>query len=674
MLRLDHRIKLTKETPRMPNLALEFSEQDRQAIANHVWDGFDTDLRSRQEWQTRNQAGMDLALQIAKAKNFPWPNCSNVKFPLITIATLQFHSRAYSALISGPNLVKADVKGADPDGKKTAVALAVSAHMSYQLLEEDEAWEEQHDRLLINVPIVGTAFKKSYYSASKGHNVSELVLAKDLVMDYYAKSVESCGRKTEIIPLRRNEMVEKMLTGLFIDYTDEAWFKGEATPMPQPAQSEQDRRAGLAQPKPDSVTPFTDLEQHCWLDLDGDGYEEPYIVSIEARTKKLLRIVARWSDDADISRTSANRIYKILPEEYYTKYGFIPSPDGSVYDIGFGVLLGPLNESVNSLINILIDSGVMETTAGGFLGKGAKIRGGNYSFAPNEWKRLDATTEDIGKSVWPLPVRSPSAVLFQLLGLLINYTDRVSGSNDVMVGENPGQNTPAETSRMLVEQGSTLFKAIFKRTFRSMKWEFKKLYVLNGVNLEPTGTYGPQGKQVSRDMYLGDPGSVCPAADPDMTSDAEAKQQVLAVKQDAMSTPGYDVDAVTRRFLAAFKVKDPESIFPGSDKVQPGKDIKIILQEMKMQEKQMELQLQNQQFTMQLMEDIRMNNALIAQIEGELMLAAKAEAGNDGDRQINAMNTMLGMVKQRNDAQLKRLELALKEKELDKPDPKPASK
>lgn len=674
MLRLDHRIKLTKETPQEPNLALEFSEQDRQAIANHVWDGFDTDLASRREWQTRNQAGMDLALQIAKPKNFPWPNCSNVKFPLVTIATLQFHSRAYSALISGPTLVKAEAKGADPDGRKTAIALVVSEHMSYQLLEEDEAWEEQHDRLLINVPIVGTAFKKSYFSASKGHNVSELVLAKDLVMDYYAKSVETCGRKTEIIPLRRNEMVEKMLTGLFIDYTNEAWFKGEATPMPQPAQAEQDRRAGLAQPKPDSVTPFTDLEQHCWLDLDGDGYEEPYIVSIEARTKKLLRIVARWSNDADISRTRDGRIYKILQEEYYTKYGFIPSPDGSVYDIGFGVLLGPLNESVNSLINILIDGGVMSTTAGGFLGKGAKIRGGNYSFAPNEWKRLDATTEDLAKSVWSLPVREPSAVLFQLLGLLINYTDRVSGSNDVMVGENPGQNTPAETSRMLVEQGSKLFKAIFKRTFRSMKWEFKKLYVLNGVNLEPTGTYGPQGKQVSRDMYLGDPGSVCPAADPDMTSEAEAKQQVLAIKQDAMTTPGYDVDAVTRRFLAAFKVKDPEAVFPGSDKIAPGKDIKIILQEMKMQEKQLELQLQNQQFTMQLMEDIRMNNALIAQIEGELMLAAKAEQGNDGDRRINAMNTMLGMVKQRADVQLKRLELALKEKELDKPDPKPASK
>lgn len=43
----------------------------------------------------------------------------------------------------------------------------------------------------------------------------------------------------------------------------------------------------------------------------------------------------------------------------YTKFGFVPNPDGGFYDIGFGVLLGPLNESVNTLINQLIDAGTL---------------------------------------------------------------------------------------------------------------------------------------------------------------------------------------------------------------------------------------------------------------------------------------------------------------------------
>jgi hypothetical protein len=38
----------------------------------------------------------DINMQIQKDKNFPWPGCSNVIFPLITIASLQFSARSYT--------------------------------------------------------------------------------------------------------------------------------------------------------------------------------------------------------------------------------------------------------------------------------------------------------------------------------------------------------------------------------------------------------------------------------------------------------------------------------------------------------------------------------------------------------------------------------------------------
>src|SRR5690606_27327525 len=122
-------------------------------------------------------------------------------------------------------------------------------------------------------------------------------------------------------------------------------------------------------------------------------------------------------------------------------------PDGGFYDVGFGVLLGPLNESVNTAINQLFDAGTMATTAGGFLGRGAKLRGGVYTFSPFGWQNVDVMGDDLRKNMVQLEVREPSAVLFNLLTLLINYTNRISGATDMMVGENPGQNTPAETSR-----------------------------------------------------------------------------------------------------------------------------------------------------------------------------------------------------------------------------------
>ena len=166
------------------NVAGLLSEEDRSKIAHEVIETYQMDLGSRAEWEERMKTALNLALQVAETKTFPWPNAANVKFPLITVAALQFHARAYSAMIPGPDIVKCQTFGEDPDGTKAARATRVSGHMSYQILEEDESWEDNHDRVLITVPIIGCAFKKSYFDSFLGHNVSENVLAKDLVIPY----------------------------------------------------------------------------------------------------------------------------------------------------------------------------------------------------------------------------------------------------------------------------------------------------------------------------------------------------------------------------------------------------------------------------------------------------------------------------------------------------------
>lgn len=672
MLSLQTKLKIDAKVPKEPNLASRFSEVDLCALGNWVWDGYEKDVDSRRAWSRRTQAAMDLALQAVKAKSFPWANAANVAFPLITIASLQFHSRAYPALVSGTDVVKCRIVGPDPDGSQTERATRISCHMSYQVLEEDGGWEEHHDRLLIVLPIIGCAFKKSYYSAAKGHNTSELVFPHNLVLDYYARDTNSCARKTHIIPLYRNEMYESMVSGAFTDYTEEAWFQENATPLVADNADATDTRRGERPAQGDESTPFTTLEQHCWLDLDKDGYAEPYIITIEADSKKVLRLVARWGKDEDVERTPSSKIIRIRAEEYFTKYGLIPSPDGSIYDLGFGVLLGPLNESVNSLVNQLLDAGTMATTGGGFLGKGAKIRGGSYTFAPLEWKRVDSTGDDLRKNIVPLEVREPSPVLFNLLSLLINYTERVSGSTDMMVGENPGQNTPAETSRAMVEQGMKIYTAIFKRVWRSMKEEFKKLYVLNGTFLPEKSGYGSAGGEALRGDYLQDPNRVVPAADPNVVSENARIQQAVTIKQDAMGTPGYDMDAVTRNLLKAMKVEGIDTLFKGANDQPPGESEKVTIAKLKLQGEQASLQFEQQKFVYEMMEQQRTNTAQILLWEAQAAKAS-AEAGDVGaTTQVTAMQAMISAAKNQNDAlnqrvahMLQHMELQLEAKDLE---------
>ena len=631
MLTLDTKLTVNRELMESPNLCEKFTDEELTKIGSWVYDGYVRDKFSRSGWEKRNEAGMDLALQIQKDKNFPWAGCSNVAFPLVTMAVMQFHAVAYPSLVSGLSVVNCRVLGEDADGKLAERAQRIAKHMNFQVLEEDTAWEEQTDRMLINLAVIGTTFKKSYFSSSLRHNVSELVLARDLVMDYYATSVEACGRKTHIVPLYRNEMHERVMRGTFRDVRESGWYKESAAPHQTQQQIEAAKRAGVTAPMGDEVTPFTTLEQHCSFDFDQDGYAEPYIITIEESSRAVLRIVARFDRETDVERTARGEIVKITSTEYFTKYSFIPSPDGGIYDIGFGVFLGPLNESTNSLINQLIDTGTMAATAGGFLGRGAKIRGGVYTFAPLEWKRIDSTVDDLNKAIYPLPVREPSAVLFNLLNLLINFTAKIPGTTDAVLGENPGQNTPAETSRTMVTQGMKVFSVIFKRIWRSMKQEFKKLYVLNAIYLPEQKTYGASGDRIRREDYLGDPNAIIPSADPAIASDEINITKAMTLRQAAREGGGgYDIEAVERYFLHTLKIEGVDRFYPGLEKFPPKPHPKVMLEQMKQQSKDTQHKADVQVAILELTEERRLNSAKILKLEAE---AAKALAEAGGAEQ-----------------------------------------
>jgi chaperonin GroES len=616
MQTLNAKLTIDKSLIESPNLCSRFDDEDLTTIGSWAYEGYERDKQSRMRWERRMEAGMDLAMQIQKDKNYPWPGAANVIFPLITIAALQFSARSYSNIVQGTDVVRYRVLGADSEGELRNRADRISKHMSWQVLEEDCSWEEQHDRLLINLGIVGTNFIKTYYSAALGHNVSELVMARDMVLDYYAKSVESASRKTHRIPLSRNDIYERVKSKIFRDVLDEQWFTN--LPPQQPTSQDHDDRLGVTISPTDQLTPFSGLEQHCLMDLDQDGYSEPYIVTIEETSHKVLRIVSRIAREEDVERTPDGAILRIRGEEYFTKYTFIPAPDGGIYDVGFGVLLGPLNEAVNTGINQLLDAGTMANLGGGFLGRGAKIRGGAYTVAPGEWKRIDSTGDDIRKSMVPLPAVEPSNVMFQLLGLLIEYTDRIAGTVDQMVGVSPGQNTPAETSRNTTEQGMQVFNMIFKRVWRSMKEEFKKLYKLNMVYMDATKHYGADDSVARQSDYLMNPDLVAPVADPNITSSGLRMTQAMIVREAAHQVPGYDIPIVEKMFLRSMRVEGIDEIYKGPDKVPPLPNPKMQVEQIKAEIAKMKLDHDKQMFIAEQMANLKKQRAEIHLLEAQV--------------------------------------------------------
>jgi chaperonin GroES len=488
------------------NIAENLDEDKLREIGSRCKQGFEQDLESRKDWEQNIDEWTKLATQAKEMKTYPWPKASNIKYPLLSTAAMQFAARAYPSLLpSDGRVVKSKVIGKDPTGEKQKRAEHTSIYVSYQLMNEMEGWEEDMDKLLIMLPVVGTMFKKTYWDSLKERNCSKLVMPKNLVVNYWTKSMDEAERISEVIVMSKRLYQERVNAELFLD-TD----IGDPT---MPADSHN-------APANDATTPYSFVEQHTFLDLDDDGYEEPYIVTFHRESGTVLRIVARF-DEQGLKVDNDDQVIYIEPIQYYTKFGFVPNPDGSFYDIGFGVLLGPINDSVNTLINQLVDAGSLSNLQSGFIGKGLRIKMGEARFQPGEWKSVNATADDLKKQILPLPVKEPSAVLFQLMGALITSGKELASVAEIFVGKMPGQNTPATTTMATIEQGMKVFTAVYKRIYRSLASEFKKIYRLNEVYLNPQTYVEVLDDNVNPNDFKAIGYDIVPGADPTAVSQTE---------------------------------------------------------------------------------------------------------------------------------------------------------
>lgn len=597
----DIKLKI-QEIVQNTNVAANLDEDTLTKIGNDVVEGYNDDKQSRSEWEKKAKEYFELALQVAKEKSFPWPKASNVKFPLVSIASMQFGARAYPTLVpSTGKIVQMRVLGKDPDGEKFKRAQRVSTHMNYQLTVQMEDWEEDYDKLLIMLPIIGVAFKKTYYDSSLRRNKSCLVLPQNLVVNYWTKSLEESFRITEVLYLTRNQVKERQLQDIYLADVD----LGD----PVLEVDTDNEKRDLKPVKVDQSTPYKILEQHTFLDLDDDGYFEPYIVTVDYHTTKVLRIVPRFKQE-NIDTNVDGDVVSIKPDHYYTKFPFFPNPDGSFYDLGFGHLLGPINEAVNTLINQLVDSGTIRNLQAGFVGKGIQIRKGEQRFQPGEWKQVNAIGDDLRKQIVPLPSNEPSKVLFELLGLLIQSGKELASIAEIFVGKMPGQNTPAYTTKETVEQGMKLFTAIYKRVYRAQSKELKKLYELNRYYLDPEEYVSVLDEPIQQSDYDAPPDDLIPAADPSASSNTEKLAKVEALAQ-LLPLGTINPMALTMRWLEAMDETQPEQLIIPPEQQQQKPDPKVEAEmaktqikqaesQQKMQMEELKMQLEQQKQTMQI--------------------------------------------------------------------------
>jgi chaperonin GroES len=534
------------------NIAEMLSEEQTNTILDDLVPAINSDEASRADWEMAIDHWTELVTQVIKTKNEPWPNAANVKYPLLTIAATQFAARAYSGLLPGTNWVRGKVIGNDDTGKKFERAARIGKHMTYQLMDEIEEWEDDMDRMMHILPITGVAFKKTYFSESLARNRSDLVNPKDLIINYNAVSLEQAERKTHLLYFFDNELEERYRLGTYFRPIK------ELSKEPNVQRKTNENSSQQLQQTDTSYSSLREVcECHCFLDLDGDGYKEPYIVTLSRTQSVLFRVVPNYEKESIVyNPDNAKEIAVIIPDEYFTSYIFIPDPNSGVYGLGFGHLLGPLNEAINTIINQLLDAGSLSNMQAGFISKSFQIQGGKAKFKPGEWKIVNNLGKDMRDGIFPLPVRDPSGVLFNLLGMLENSGMKIASVTDILTGDIPGQNTKATVAMAAIEQGLKVFTSIHKRMHRSFKKELRKLFKLNSKFLSDEEYFkvmdevDDKQEAITKADYDNSAIDIMPYSDPNVSSEQMRLAKVQALF-DVLPLGNVNPQVVTARYLEA---------------------------------------------------------------------------------------------------------------------------
>lgn len=540
----------------MSNVAEDVDETELGKIGGKVVREYQIDKDSRKDWETRARRAMDLAQQKKEAKSTPWPNASNVKYPLLTTAALQFAARAYPAICDGPRIVKCQVLGADHQGQKAAAGDRVSQHMSYQLLHEVDGWESSVDTSFHQIPIVGCAFRKVYEDSSKPAGFcDDLVSAFDFVVNQKTKSLRTVPRATHVFTLYPHEIAERQREGRYVS----ADIEGQADT-----------------PGEDDDAPHTMLEQHRYIDLDGDGVLEPWIVTVHEKTEKVLRIVAGFDPVAIETNHQTGAIIRIPKRDYFIKIPFIPDPDGGFYDVGFGHLLEPLSDVIDTTINQMMDAGTLQNAGGGFIGSGVALGKGKsvLSLRPGEYRTVQTAGPDLRQGIVHMEHPGPSDVLFKLLGMMVEAGKDVASVQDILVGDSP-RNQTATTTMAMIEQGLKVFTAIYKRIFRAMKDEYKIIFEINKRQMQGRVpryiALLDEPVQVAGADYMGDL-DIMPVADPNTVTDMQRMSKAqFVMEQAANGNPHINLFVATKRAFEAARIERPEELLipppdPNEDK------------------------------------------------------------------------------------------------------------
>jgi len=473
--------------------------------------------------------------------------------PLLSEAVIRFQATAISEIFPAMGPVKTLIMG-KADTEKVRRARRVKDEMNYQLTTVMTEYRFETELLLFNLALAGSAFKKVYFDPALGRQTAVYVSAEDFVVAYGTADLGTCPRFTHVMRKTKNDIRKMQVSGFYrdIDLPEPVM---ETTPIEQkinklkgetkPATFDNDDRHAL-------------LEMHVDIDLPGyespDEIAQPYVITVDKGSHKILSIYRNWKAGDALARR----------RQHFVAYQYLPGL--GFYGCGLIHIMGGLAKSATSIMRQLVDAGTLSNLPGGLKSRGLRIKGDSTPIMPGEFRDVDIASGSVRDNIAFLPYKEPSAVLYQLLGNVVDEGRRIGSTADMPV-KSLDSEMPVGTTLALIEQSSKVMTAVQARLHASLRQELALLVDIIRDILPDKYDYDVGDPTASRVKDFGPPVSVIPVSDPNAASLSQRIFQHQAAMQLAGQAPQiYDLPKLHERTLTVLGIKDADEIVKDPEK------------------------------------------------------------------------------------------------------------
>ena len=542
------------------NLAEALDDDILDPIGSRLTSDYLDYRQSRKDWEDTYKNGLDLLGFKYEKRTEPFRGASGVNHPVLAEAVTQFQAQAYKELLPADGPVRTQVLG-KTDIAKEDQAKRVKDFMNYQIMDQMKEYEPEFDQMLFYLPLSGSTFKKVYYDELLDRAVSKFIPADDLVVPYSATNLDDAEAVIHEIKISSNELRKQQVGGFYkdIDLAQPAMDNDEIDKKERELE-------GIKQTKQDDI--YTLLECHVNLDLEGfedmdasgepTGIKLPYVVTVEKDSRRVLSIRRNYKEN-DAKRNKIN---------YFVHFKFLPGL--GFYGFGLIHMIGGLTRTATSALRQLLDAGTLSNLPAGFKTRGLRVRDDAQPLQPGEFRDVDAPGGNIRDNFMALPFKEPSAVLLNLLGVVVSSGQRFAAIADMQVGDG-NQGAAVGTTVALLERGSRVMSAIHKRLYVGLKQEFKLLANVFATYLPKEYPYDVPGAQRQiKATDFDDRIDILPIADPNIFSQTQRISMAQAQLQLAQTNPQiHNLYQAYRSMYDALGVKDVNAILPPPQQPMP---------------------------------------------------------------------------------------------------------